>query len=207
MAATELIASLLEQGSVRLSGRRTCAADLEPETRQSRQAEQEPGRAAAERVAHALLALGHLVQVALQEPLQLVEIGVGQRRDLQRRRVIVAARSAPAARSPGRRRRAPRSGRRSWRSAAPARGPPTSVSTVYWSSSGSCRSTTSHSACRSNASNQPPARAPDLDPVVQPHRQPRAQRRQPAAVAQQVLRADDRRARSRRRASRRPGGP
>ena len=136
-------------------------------------------------------------QVAFQKPLQLVEVRVRQGRDLERRRVVVAPRLRSAARSPGRQRRAPRSARRPWRSAAPAPGRRHSVSRVYWSSSGSCRTTTSHSACRSKASNQPPARAPDLHPIVQPHRQSRAQRGEPAAVGQQVLGADDRRARPR----------
>ena len=65
-----------------------------------------------------------LAQVALQKPLQLVQIGVRQRRDLQTTPRSSSGRARPASRSPDRQRPARRSARRSWRSGAPAPGSP-----------------------------------------------------------------------------------
>ena len=182
------------------------APHLEPEARQAGQAEQEPGRAAAERVTHALLALRHLAEVPFQKPLQLVEVGIRQRRDLHRRRVVVApGRGGTHAHLVG-------EGQR--RAQRVERGVPPLLHAAAHEREHRVlveqRLVPEHHVPRRlplEGVEPAAARAPDLHPVMQPHRQSRAQRRQPAPVAQKVLRADDRRPRSRRASSPPPAAP
>src|SRR5690349_21329998 len=167
------------------------ASDLEPKTGQSRQSKQEPGRSSSQRVPDAFLPLGDLVQVTLEKPLQLVEIGVGKGRDLERRGVVVV---------PGLRRlHAHLVGKGERRAQgvdggiAPLPGPAT-----HQGEHGVLVEQRlvmqDHVPLGLALEGVEPAAsgAPYAQGVVKADRQPRAQRRQPTPVVEQILRANHR---------------